>query len=842
MPEAWWTAPRLAAPREAAPRNQVRLRLPKQSYRFAIRQHNMNKLSNYTTVGQKALSLKSALLVLLIAIAGPVLAEGETKPIVALGESEELSNRLIQALDAKGDDYVPRTEHFLPDGEPVYTNRLILEASPYLIQHAHNPVNWYPWGDEAFAKARKENKPVFLSIGYATCHWCHVMERESFENEDIAEIMNEHFISVKVDREQLPDVDAMYMTAVMMIAGNGGWPMSSWLDDQGRPFYGGTYFPPEHFSQLLNRINDLWHTDNGALMQQADQVSAAMNKVNANAKAAEAFGSAEIDAALSQVINGFDSVNGGFGDAPKFPREPTLYYLLYRAQQFGDEDAKEVALGSLAGMAKGGIHDHVAGGFHRYTVDSTWLTPHFEKMLYNQAALSRNYTQAWQLTGDTLHKRTASRVLDYVLREMRSADGLFYSATDADSEGAEGRFFIWTPEELDELLGDDAELAKKIWNVTGEGSFEGESILHMTQPIDQLAELNQISTDALLAKVDSWSEILLEARQSREKPLLDNKVITAWNGMMITAFAEGSSQLNNNEYLTAATTAADALWKTMRKPDNSLFRSYFEGAASIEGTQPDYAYFAEALIAIYDVTGEKHWLDKAIALTDEMHNRFWDAKDGGYFMGADTVAGTKLAIRPKDIYDNSMPTGNSVAMRVLAKLFKRSGEPRFESRADELIVSMSGSISTAPAGFFYFLLGANEHQFGESGPKQYAARGRVTALAKREGDQLKVSLNIAPGWHVNSNQPNQEYLIPTRLHNANAEELPGVSYPEAINQSLSFEKTELSLFEGELTITAPWPKSAAADFQLQLQACDDKRCLPPETLSLSMTEVAARGN
>jgi len=773
------------------------------------------------------------------ALLAPAISMAADEPnqakIVALNESPVLTDGLLKALENKGPNYKPRTEHLLSDGSPIYTNRLILEASPYLIQHAHNPVNWYPWGDEAFKAAKDQNKPVFLSIGYATCHWCHVMERESFENFDIAKLLNDNYIAIKVDREQLPDIDAMYMTAVMMITGSGGWPMSSWLDEQGRPFYGGTYFPVEHFDQLLTRINELWQTDKGVLMEQADQISAAMNQVNSTSIAASAFGDAEIKAALAQAITGFDENNGGFGGAPKFPRESTLYFLLDQAMR-KNLDAQNVAVSTLSSMANGGIHDHIAGGFHRYSVDSQWLVPHFEKMLYNQAALARNYSQAWQLTADINHQRTATRILDYVLREMRAENKLFYSATDADSEGEEGRFFIWTPEELDKLLGKDAVLAKEIWNVTGEGSFEGESIIHMNRPLAQIAESNQLSTEALINKLDEWSNILLTVRQQREKPLLDSKSLTSWNGMMISALAEASTVLNREDYLSAGIDTANSLWETMVKNDNGLYRSYYEGKTSIEGTQPDYAYFAEGLIALFDATGDQHWLDKAAVLTDQMHNRFWDTANGAYFMGGEQVAGAKLAVRPKDIHDNAQPTGNSVAMRVLAKLFKRTGEPRFDARANELIVVLSGSVAKSPAGFFYFLLGANEHLNGETGPQQYAARGRVSASAARNIDTLDVTLRVADGWHINSDKPNQDYLIPTQLQLANEKPVSGVQYPQAISQSLSFEKTKLSLFEGKFTISAPIPKNAedTSVFKLQLQACDDKQCLPPETMTFTL--------
>jgi len=781
--------------------------------------------------------LTTPLLLLSIVLLSPhVMASesGEQKMIVALNQDPILRDGLLKALANMGPEYKPRTEHLLKDGSPVYTNRLILEASPYLIQHAHNPVNWYPWGNEAFEIAKRQDKPIFLSIGYATCHWCHVMERESFESVEIAKILNDNYIAIKVDREQLPDVDAMYMTAVMMITGSGGWPMSSWLDEQGRPFHGGTYFPPEHFSQLLNRASNLWKADKAILLDNATKIDAALTTVNTTSKAAKDFGDAEIVLARSQAIDGFDELNGGFGGSPKFPRESTLYFLLDQARR-NNADSQTVALSTLEHMADGGIHDHIAGGFHRYAVDSQWLVPHFEKMLYNQAALARNYAQAAQLTADKHHHRTAIRILDYVLREMRSDDGLFYSATDADSEGAEGKFFVWTPEEIDALLGADAELAKQVWNITGEGSFEGDSIIHINRPLSELADNHQLTTDELIIKIDEWSATLLTARQLREKPILDSKTLTSWNGMMISALAEAGSLLDRQDYIDAATQTATELWQTMLTDDGGLYRSFYEGKASITGTQPDYAFFAEGLVALYDATGNKDWLDKASTLADAMHERFWDTQDGAYFMGGEQVAGAKLAVRPKDIHDNALPTGNSVAMRVLAKLFKRTGELRFENRANEQIVALSGSVAESPSGFFYFLLGANEHLNGEASHQQYAARGRVKAVAKRANDQLEVTLSIASGWHINSDKPKQDYLIPTQLQLTSGEPLANTIYPDPIEQSLSFEKTVLSLFEDSITLSAPLAADASSSqFNLQLQACDDKQCLPPETLTLTL--------
>jgi len=760
-----------------------------------------------------------------------------------MNEDAALSAQLVRAYEALGDDYKPRTEHLFADGHPRYINRLISEDSPYLRQHAHNPVNWYPWGDEAFAVAKAQDKPVFLSIGYATCHWCHVMERESFENEAIAGLMNEHYISIKVDREQLPDVDALFMSAVMMINGSGGWPMSSFLDTEGRPFYGATYFPPDNFTQILERVDKLWQDERETLVEQAEQVSAALTRLNDTSSEATEVGHRELERAITQAQESFDPINGGFDGAPKFPREPTLYFLLDQATRpFTNTIAAEAALLmadlSLQHMAAGGIHDHVGGGFHRYSVDSQWLVPHFEKMLYNQAALARNYSQAYQLTGDRQHERTARRILDYVLRDMTSKSGMFYSATDADSEGEEGVFFIWTPEELVEVLGkEEAQLAQTVWNVTGEGNFEGTSILHTPQALGEIASQLPLSVHELQGKIDSWSEALRTARELREHPLRDEKFISSWNGMMISAFAEASDRLDNPAYLEAAIKASDAVWKTLRQDDGSLYRTAFDGKASIDGTQADYAYLAEGYLAVYDATGERLWLDRAQQLADIMDEKFWDETNGAYFMGGTAVSGASLTSRPKDLNDNSIPSGNSVALRVLSRLFKRTGEPVFEARANELIAALSSRISQQPAAFYYLLTGIGEHLDGEAGNLQYGGRGVVQAKAFKRDDKMIVSIALADNWHINSDQPLQDYLIATALTDSAGNALSNVRFPDAAVRTLGFQRSELSLFENTLEIQADWPDSdheLAVLVNLKLQACNDEVCLAPESLPLTV--------
>jgi len=757
--------------------------------------------------------------------------------IVAPGASEELTLKLIQALKDRGEDYVPRTKHKLADGEPAFINRLILEDSPYLLQHAHNPVNWYPWGEEAFAIAKAEDKPIFLSIGYATCHWCHVMEEESFENADIAELLNDEFIAVKVDREQRPDVDASYMSAVQIMTGRGGWPMSSFLNVETQPFYGGTYYPPDVFTDLINQIAVLWLDDRESLEAQATELASAVVANSQLAGKATEIGTVVIEKAVDQLVSSFDELQGGFGEAPKFPQESKLFLLLDHARRQGDDVALNAAHVSLLRMAAGGIHDQVAGGFHRYAVDNDWLVPHFEKMLYNQALLSRNYLSAYLINGDQEHRRTAERVLDYVLREMTSPEGGFYSATDADSAGAEGTFFVWTPEELRSVLGkEDAELAIELWNVSKNGNFEHSNILHYNDSFAELASARNSSTEELMSRMDAIGDVLLQARQSREKPLRDEKIISAWNGMMISAFAEAGDTLNKPEYIEAAVRAGNFIWENNGPENGELLRAFYDGHASVESAQEDYAYLAESYLMLYDVTGKDGWLKRAEALANTMHEKFWDSEVGGYFLGTQKVG----AVRPKDLYDSSIPTGNAVALRALTRLWHRTGKELYKLRADAQLVAFSGYLEKYPSAFSYLLTGASELLLGEAAHRQYVARGNVKVQARVVGDEIHLELDMAPGWHVNANKPNQDYLIATQLNSPDGKEIAKTQYPKVVSKTLGFNAGELALYENTVLIKAPLSELISTDdmllsLQLQLQACDDSICLAPEDVALSVS-------
>ncbi len=769
--------------------------------------------------------------------------------------TEALRDKLLDALAAKGESYRPRTHHLTPDGRPHYTNRLILEDSPYLIQHAHNPVDWYPWGPEAFERAKAENKPIFLSIGYSTCHWCHVMERESFEDVEIARLMNQHFVCIKIDRERRPDVDEFYMTAVQMLTGRGGWPMSSVLTPDGEPFFGGTYFPPPRFTDLLRRINAAWGSQRGELIQQAAKVTAEVRRATAARGEAQAVGGQALEKAVAQIVGSHDRRLGGFGGAPKFPHEPELLFLLARSLRHTDAEALAAAENSLDAMARGGIYDQVGGGFHRYSTDAEWLVPHFEKMLYNQAHLSRAYLAAYRLTGKAFYARVAGETLDYFLREMTAPEGGFYSATDADSAGVEGEFFVWTPGELRAVLSaEDAELVIALWGVSERGNFEGQNILHLSRGFDAFAAEQGLELEALLERVDAVRDQLWRVREVREHPLRDDKIVTAWNGMMITALAEASEVLSDDRYLAAAAKAADFLWTANRRAEGALWRVHLAGSSSIPALQEDYAYLAEAMTTLYDVTGKARWLERARELADAMLAKFWDPEDGGFYM---TAAGADpyLIVRPKSPNDGAIPSGNSVAVRTLAMLAARTGERTYSDRANATLSAFAASIERYPAGFAYMLKGADELLHGAAGPRRYSAAGTVKATARvvpgapgdgSDGIKIEVDLAIRDGWHVNSDRPLSEDLIATDLSAGDGEwTLDDVDYPPPDTVRLGFQDQPLNVFIGDVRFTArarssitppPAEESGAAviPLRLRIQACDDRVCLKPEDLVLAL--------
>lgn len=625
---------------------------------------------------------------------------------------------------------------------PQFTNKLIDETSPYLLQHAHNPVDWYPWGPEAFEKARAEDKPVLVSIGYSACHWCHVMEHESFEDQATARLMNEHFVNIKVDMEERPDVDQIYMNFVQLTTGRGGWPMNVFVTPDKHPFFGGTYFPPSQrygmpsWRQILMSIAEAWKGRRDELMRSAADILGELRRMTLAGPLSGGIDEGLSAAAFQSFTRSFDAANGGWSGAPKFPQAMSMEFLLRYWKRTGDQTALEMVRKTAEKMARGGIYDQLGGGFHRYSVDAVWLVPHFEKMLYDNAQLIRVYLHLYQIfksvppavaVGDSssaapvrpaaaggtdesadadaaFFKRIAVETLEYIKREMLDASGGFYSSQDADSEGEEGKFFVWTPEEIEAVLGaaEGGEFCA-LYDVTKEGNFEGKAILNLKEPLDRSSgTLPTGHVSGLKAK-------LFYEREKRIKPFRDEKVLTAWNGLVLAAFAEAAAVLNSPEYLEIARRNADFLLNNLmerRGPAGdknaagtrgSLLRTWKDGKAKLNGYIEDYANLADGLIELYQVSGETRYLTEASQLADTMIVEFWDEENGGFFFTSNDHE--ELIVRNKDFLDNATPSGNSVAADVLLKLSKFYGDERYERFALTAMRIAASQARRYPQGF-----------------------------------------------------------------------------------------------------------------------------------------------
>ena len=582
------------------------------------------------------------------------------------------------------------------------TNRLINETSPYLLQHAHNPVDWYPWGEEALQRAANEDKPIMLSIGYSACHWCHVMERESFEDEAIAALMNQNFISIKVDREERPDLDAVYMEAVQALTGSGGWPMTVFLTPQGKPFYGGTYFPPADrqgmpgFARILESVSQAYRTNRGEIERVTNQLTEQMGRTGQLAKGSGLLTDEILHQAYSHLASNFDYQNGGFGAAPKFPQPMTPEFLLRHYHRTRDGHTLEMVNLTLEKMARGGMYDQIGGGFHRYSTDTYWLVPHFEKMLYDNALLARLYLHAFQLTQRPLYRRITEEILDYVLREMTDLQGGFYSAQDADSEGEEGKFFLWSRSQVVSELGEEeGSLFADFFDISEGGNFEGSNIPNIKMKAMTFAQERGIPLEQLVSVVQRGKAKLLEVREQRIHPLRDDKVLTSWNGMMLRSLAEAGAALNRRDYLEAASDNAAFLLEHMR-PEGRLLRTFREGQAKLLGYLEDYAFAADGLLALYEATFELRWLRESVGLADEMLRLFWDEELGGFY---DTgIDHESLVVRPRDIFDNAQPCGGSVATDVLLRLAIITGKEEYQARAAQPLRAIHQLMSRAPGG------------------------------------------------------------------------------------------------------------------------------------------------
>lgn len=590
-------------------------------------------------------------------------------------------------------------------------NRLKDETSPYLLQHKDNPVDWYAWGDEAFQRAREENKPILLSIGYSACHWCHVMAHESFEDPETAAVMNRHFINIKVDREERPDVDDIYMQALMaMTRGHGGWPLNVFLTPEGKPFYGGTYFPPQSrygmpaWRDLLVGVQEAFANRREEIDTQASQLVEALDR-SVLGEVSEDMGlnANLLNAAAVNLRGQFDKQHGGFGGAPKFPNPMNLEFLLRTYLRTQHAETLHVVTYTLDKMAKGGIYDQIGGGFHRYSVDATWLVPHFEKMLYDNAQLSRLYLHAWQVTGNPFYRQIAEEVYDYILREMTAPEGGFYSATDADSEGEEGKFFVWSIDEMRAVLApladelpNAAEIAIEYWGMSARGNFEGHNILYVPNDDETIASRLGLSVADLRVALDNIKDRLYANRTQRIAPGLDDKILTAWNGMMLASLAEAARVLDRPDYLTAAERAGTFLLETMMTPEGRLYRTYKDGRARINAVLEDYAHMIDALLELYQSTFIEKWFVVAQKLADSVLTHF-AADDYGFFDTSDDHE--SLIVRPRSLQDNATPSGNSMMAKQLSRLTAYTGEGRYDDAARSALKPMIQAMRMVPQGF-----------------------------------------------------------------------------------------------------------------------------------------------
>lgn len=588
-------------------------------------------------------------------------------------------------------------------------NYLENESSPYLLQHADNPVAWYPWGEEALAKARHEDKPILLSIGYAACHWCHVMAHESFEDEETAALMNRYFVNIKVDREERPDLDSIYMNAVVAMTGQGGWPMTVFLTPDGQPFYGGTYYPPvprfgmPSFRQVLESIANAWRTQREEIVDNAGEIAAHLGRELQLSGEQDVLRPRLLQQARQALSKSYDNHHGGWGDAPKFPQAMAIEFLLRMVSEQDDDEARHMAEHTLERMAHGGMYDQVGGGFARYSTDARWLVPHFEKMLYDNALLARVYLHAWQLTGQDLYRRIVEETLDWVLREMRHEDGGFYSSMDADSEGEEGKFYVWQKDEIEAVLSpQEAELVIGHYGVSEGGNWEGKNILHVARPLEDVVAELSMTPDEARETLTRARQKLYDARAERVWPGTDDKVLTAWNGLMLAAFAEAGRVLQREDYTQAAEDNANFLYQTMRNEEGRLWRTWREGSdAHYNAYLEDYAYLADGLLALYQTVFDARWFGWARELMDLVIEHFRDEQAGGFFDTSDDHEA--LIHRPKDVQDNAMPSGNAMAAQALALLSLYTGNGDYWALATEAVSALGGAMVQYPTGFGQWL-------------------------------------------------------------------------------------------------------------------------------------------
>ena len=730
-----------------------------------------------------------------------------------------------------------------PDGSWKWTNRLIHETSPYLLLHAHNPVDWYPWNDEALERAKRENRLIFLSVGYSTCYWCHVMEREVFSNPEIAEMMNKDFINIKIDREERPDLDEIYMTATQLLTQRGGWPNSVFLTPDLKPFYAGTYFPPTDmpgrpgFPTILDAVQEAWVTREAEVIESANQISETIAMATSRgftALTAKSLDRSLVTGALDYLRTTYSHPYGGFGNAPKFPSPANLELLLSVYERARDESLLKMITHTLDMMAYGGMYDQIGGGFHRYSVDAKWLVPHFEKMLYDNAQLAKVYLRAYQLTQAPRYRRVAEEIFSFIFREMTAPEGGFYSALDAETDAEEGKYYVWTADEIQQVLGDEKE-SKRFANVYGVDkgpNFEGKNILYV--PEGPAAEGD-------LKLVAAAREKLLATRAKREYPLLDTKIIVNWNGLMIDALAYGYKVLGEERYLAAAATGARFILDTLRKPDGELWHTYTAGITKQDAYLDDYAFFVKALLGLHQATGETQWLQVAKTLTDTMIQLFWDDKNGGFYY---TKADAKhLIVRTKKPYDSAIPSGNAVAVENLLVL--GSG---YQDYAERTLQIFAESMAQAPSSFMYMLFALNQYLILDGEPDfDMSSLVAATAAVKAESSgifRVELHLKIAADWHINANPAGQDNLIPTAVavDTGTPIEIVDATYPKGRSARFAFSDEPLNVYEGGITILLQLKqkprtrldRTVPIILKLTYQPCNETECLLPQTLNIPL--------
>ncbi|HET6387532.1 MAG TPA: DUF255 domain-containing protein [Armatimonadota bacterium] len=736
-------------------------------------------------------------------------------------------------------------------GNYLYTNALIHSSSPYLLEHAHNPVNWYPWGPEALDLARKQKKPIFLSIGYSACHWCHVMMREDFENPVIARILNAHFVCIKVDREQRPDLDAQYQSAVEMLSGSGGWPLSVFLMPDLKPFYGGTYFPPDQFKSLLLKVVDVYQKQPVALQRQADRGAAAVTEASAPAAGGK-IATRAIQQAAADLSARYDAVNGGFGLAPKFPEAPNLQFLLDRYQSTHDPALLKMLTHTLDEMAAGGIYDQLSGGFHRYSTDDHWRVPHFEKMLYDQALLIPIYLDVWKITRRPIYRRVAVETLNFVETAFRLPGGGFASSFDADSEGVEGKYYLWTPAQVKAVLGPAASRFDERYGVTAAGDLDGKSVLHQNPALITASNSDDPPATSALQPAGSQDSAdrrkMLAARDRRTAPARDDKALAGWNGLTIAAFARGYQVLGDRKYLNDALHAARFV-DTKLMVKGHLMRSFYAGSASIPAQLDDEAFLIHGFLALYDATHDRQWLDRSTVLAQDMIHRFDDPVRGGFYT---TASQGDLLARRKEADDNALPSGNGVAAEDLARLADLTHNPAWREAAVKTAQAFQPLIRRAPDDFPTLLTA----YAAASGGQSLAPAAVLTLAAKPEraavkpGETLTISLvgSVANGWHVNAHEPGDKTLIPTTVNLAKTPiaQLVRVSYPAAERLKIPGGGDTVLAYRGHFVIPAVVRIAAGAPpgpsplrFNLTYQPCSDRECLAPAEATARITAQVA---